>query len=64
MAADILMNKWGQVWKISFFETPNSGWSFGHPSILTVAGQLGKVEYEAPAKTSCRIVMIVVILIN
>jgi hypothetical protein len=29
----------------------------------TEAGQLGKVGSEAPAKTSCRIVMIVVILI-
>jgi hypothetical protein len=27
------------------------------------AGHLGKAAYEAPAKTSCRIVMIVVLLI-
>jgi len=32
-----------------------------HPH--TEAGQFGKVEYEAQQKTSCRIVMIVVILI-
>jgi len=27
--------EWGQVWQISFFETPSSGWSFGHPPILS-----------------------------
>jgi hypothetical protein len=57
-------NNCGHVWESSFLKTPRSGWSFGHPSILSrKLANFGKVEYEALAKTSCRIVIILAILI-